>query len=62
MSIQNKGISRVKVGCTVKLQSVPSGTIRVLKLISSHTETQYMTMGYKTKTIQKSSTHLPLMA
>lgn len=44
-----KSISRVRVGCTVEFEYIPSGTIKALKLIPSHSETRYTTMGYKTK-------------
>ena len=49
MNNQDKTITRVRVGCTVKVQALPYGRIMILKLISSQSETQYSTMGYKTK-------------
>ena len=49
MNNQNKRIPRVRVGSTVKIQALPYGKIMILKLISSQSETQYSSMGYKTK-------------
>ena len=48
-NVSTDNTSQVKIGSYVRLKSILDGKILEFKLISSHTEVHYKTMGYKTK-------------